>query len=234
MWHKKIASEQRSFALLLVLTLFTFTLWSGGVAAAGVGIYAGGHTTEGGMGRVDYNYSLELKDDKTYEIKSYFIMANELYDFSEIGAYSLDANKLVITPQGQDPIEGSVNADGSITIPIKPSPMAPRRTEATLQASANPVAGVYKASMQGATTVEFTLYLTHQGQYFYLAVPANDSAPVYETGFYQVQGTDLTFKIADSDDTFTGKATDGEIVAPFVVSAMMGMRMEIKLEAEAN
>lgn len=234
MWHQKKKLRKRLFALAFVVTLLTFTAWqSGGVKAhaAGAGIYAGGHETSGGMGTVAYNYTLELKEDKSYEIKSYFLMGDTLYDFVETGTYVLDSDngKLVITPQGQEAIEGSIDTDGSITIGIKPSQMAPRRTEATLTLSNNKVAGVYRATLQGPTVVEATLYLTHRGEYFYMAVPSNDTAAVHETGTYTLGGTEIAFHIADSADAVTGTVDSGEIAAPFIVSAVMGMRMEIKL-----
>ena len=231
MWHHKGKLGRGLFVLVCVVTLLSLTAGQSGVEAAGVGIYAGGHETVGGMGKVAYNYSLELKEDQSYEIKSYFIMGDELYDFTETGTYVLDAanGKITITPQGQEAIDGSLNKDGSITIGIKPSQMAPRRTESTLTLSTNKVAGVYGATLQGPTVVEATLYLTHAGEYFYMAVPSNDTAAVHESGTYSVSGTEISFKIADSADTFKGTVDGDEIAAPFIVSAVMGMRMEIKL-----
>jgi hypothetical protein len=203
----------------------------GAVQAASehVGVYAGGHETAGMSGQVTYTYSVELKADDSYELKSYFIMGDALYEFVEMGAYTIDGSKLVITPEGQDPIEGSLNNDGSITTQVKPSQMASRRTESTLVPSNIAVAGVYTATLQGPTVVEATLYLTYQGQYFYIAVPGNDSAAVHEDGVYSVNGAELTFRATDTDTTFVGNVQDGKVKAPFVVSAMMGMRMEIEL-----
>lgn len=231
MGHLEVNAKQAFFGVVLIATLVLFTALSGGQVQAAdyVGVYAGGHETAGMGGKVTYTYSVELKADATYELKSYFVMGDSLYEFIETGAYVIDGGKLVITPAGQDPVEGSLNSDGTITIGVKPSQMASKRTEATLAPSAVTVAGVYKATLQGPTTIEATLYLNHQGQYNYLAVPGNDSGAVHENGFYGVAGEELTFKVADSDVTFVGKAKDGKVSAPFVVSAVMGMRVEIEL-----
>ncbi len=223
-------ASSRFLSLVLMATLVLFAA-SGAVQAADyIGVYAGGHEAAGMGGNVTYTYSLELKADATYEINSYFVMGDALYEFIESGSYVVDGSKLTITPEGQDAIEGAFNSDGTISIGIKPSQMARTRTDATLTPSNNAVAGVYSATLQGPTVVEATLYLDHQGQYHYMAVPGNDTAAVYENGFYTVSGTELAFKVSDSDVTFVGSIQDEEITAPFVVSAMMGMRMEITLE----
>ncbi len=225
---------KRAFFGVVLMTALVFgvVMSSGAVQAASehIGVYAGGHETAGMGGAVTYTYSVELKADDTYELKSYFIMGDVLYEFIETGAYIVDGTKLIITPSGQEAVEGSLNNDGSLTIGVKPSQMASKRTESTLAPSNNLVAGVYKATLQGAVAVESTLYLSHNNQYFYMAVPVNDSAAVHDNGVYSVNGAELSFKVADSDVTFVGKAEDGKVSAPFVVSAMMGMRMEITLE----
>lgn len=224
--------KRKFLGLVLIAILAVGAMSSGVVLAANehIGVYAGGHETAGMGGAVTYRYSVELKADDTYELKSYFIMGDTLYEFIETGAYSVDGTKVVITPAAQEPIEGSLNSDGTLTIAVKPSQMASKRTESTLVPSNNPVAGVYKGTLQGAVAVDVTLYLTHNNQYFYIAKPANDSAAVHENGTYAVNGAEFSFKVADSDVAFAGKVEDGKLSAPFVVSAMMGMRMEISLE----
>jgi len=217
-------------AFLSVVLLTALVVFAGVAQGADyVGVYAGGHETAGMGGSVVYTYSVELKADDSYELKSYFVMGDALYEYIETGAYTRDGAKLVITPEGQDAIEGSLNSDGTITVGVKPSQMASKRTESTLAPATNAVAGVYKAALQGAAVVDITLYLTHQGQYSYLAVPQSDSPAVIEHGVYSASGAELTFQVADSDETFVGKVQDGKVSAPFVVSAMMGMRMEIEL-----
>ncbi|HHT91738.1 MAG: hypothetical protein QM451_02320 [Bacillota bacterium] len=217
-------------ALLSVILLTILVFFAGVVQAADLlGVYAGGHETAGMGGSIVYTYSVELKADDSYELKSYFVMGDVLYEFIETGTYSVDGAQLVITPEGQEPIEGSVNSDGTITIGVKPSQMARERTEAALTPSAIAVAGVYKATLQGAAAVEITLYLTPLGEYYYLAVPDSDSPAVHENGAYQVNGAELAFQVAESGETFAGKVEDDKVSAPFIVSAMMGMRMEIEL-----
>ena len=231
MCQKWASSKGVFFSLVLIAALIVVALPGGAVQAASdhIGVYAGGHGTTGMAGTVNYTYSVELKADESYELKSYFVMGDALYEFVETGAYAVDGGKLVITPAGQDALVGTLNSDGSITMEVKPSQMASKRTEATLVPSENTVAGVYKATLQGAVAVEATLYLTHQGQYAYIAVPGNDSAAVHENGTYSVTGTEVTFQIAESGETVSGTAQDGKVSAPFVVSAMMGMRMPVEL-----
>ena len=75
---------------------------------------------------------MELKADGSYELKSYFVLEDALYEFVETGTYQVDGSILIITPQGgEDALEGTVNENGSITVPIKPSQMARQRTEST-------------------------------------------------------------------------------------------------------
>jgi hypothetical protein len=230
MCQRWTSSKEVLCSVVLIAALVLCGAMAGVVQASGhIGVYAGGHETMGMGGQVVYTYSVELKADNSYELKSYFVMGDALYEFVETGAYTIDGSKLVITPEGQDPIEGSLNSDGTITVAVKPSAMASKRTESTLTRSNNTVAGVYTATFQGPTVVEVTLYLTHQGEYCYLAVPGNDSPAVHEDGVYSVNGTELTFKVADSDTTFAGTVQDGKVKAPFIVSAMMGMRMEIEV-----
>ena len=221
-------SKKKLFGLVLAAALVCF-FGFGAANAAKVGTYAGGHLTPGMGGVINYTYSLELKADGSYELKSYFVLEDALYEFVEIGTYQVNGSKLIVTPQGEDALEGTVNENGSITVPIKPSQMARQRTESTLVLRDNPVAGVYRATLQGPTTVEATLYLALGGDYFYLAVPGNDAEHVYEQGFYSVNGTKITFSSADGLDSFEGTVVNNTITAPFVVSKVMGMRVEIDL-----
>lgn len=218
--------------VVLIVAVVLFAAWSGGAVLAAdsyIGVYAGGHETVGMGSAINYTYSLELKGDGSYEIKSYFIMGDALYEHVETGVYSVDGSKLVITPEGQDPVQGTLIDDGSIFISLKPSMMARERTEASLTPSKVAAAGVYTATLEGPTTVEATLYLNHQGQYHYLAVPGNDADAVHEQGYYSVAGDEITFQIADTGEVFAGKVSEDTVAAPFVVSAMMGMRIEIEL-----
>lgn len=224
--------RRKGFRAALLLTALAAALicsgFSSAASAEAVGIYAGGHETAGMGSIIKYTYSLELKADASYELKSYFVMGDELYEFIETGSYSVDGSNLALTPEGEDTLEGTVNADGSITVPVKPSAMARQRTTSTLVKVENPAAGVYTAEMQGAATVKATLYLDYQGGYYYLAVPDNGSEPVHEQGFYGVQGDVITFTTS-AGETFTGKLGENTISAPFVVAKMMGMRVEIQL-----
>ncbi len=216
-------------ALFLVLVLAV--VFSGTVLAAEVlGVYAGGHETAAGMGgKVAYHYFIDFKADGSYVIKSYFVMGDSLYDYVEEGTYSVSGEELQITPNGGEAIVGNVNADGTVAISIKPSMMASKRTDAVLAPSANTVAGVYTATLQGPTVIEATLFLTHTGEYYYLAVPGNEAEAVVETGTYQTAGDEITFVLADTGEVVVGAVQDGEIEAPFVVSVVMGMRMGITL-----
>ncbi|HPT83428.1 MAG TPA: hypothetical protein PLM25_06020 [Limnochordia bacterium] len=228
-----MAKWQKGFKTAL-LGLFTAaallcSLWfSGAASAAAVGIYAGGHETAGMGGLINYTYTVELKADGSYELKSYFVVGDALYDFVETGTYQVDGSRLVLVPEGEDALEGTVNADGSITVPVKPSQMARQRTESTLVLTDNPAAGIYRATLQGPTTVEATLYLNAQGGYYYLAVPGNNSEAVHEQGFYSVQGSTITFTTS-AGEVFTGTLGENTVRAPFVVAKVMGIRVEIEL-----
>lgn len=217
-------------SLGLVLTaFFIVSLLGGAASAAPLGVYAGGHETPGMGGMISYTYSLELKEDSTYELKSYFVLGDALYEFIETGAYQTEGSKLVLTPAGAEPIEGTINGDGSLTVAVQPSQMARARTESTLRPSTLKAAGVYRATFQGPTTVEATLYLDHLGGYYYLAVPGNDGEAVHESGTYTEQGGELTLTTA-AGESFAGSIAGNKVKAPFIVSKVMGMRIEIELE----
>ncbi len=202
------------------------------------GIYGGGHETTGMGGTINYMYTLELKEDFNYEIESYFIMGDEVYDFVETGTYELDLinEKITITPDGGETIEGQLNDDDTITIGVKPSQMAPSRTESTLTfTTTSDYAGVYSVTLSGMVDVDATLFLNHMGEYYYMAVPDSDSDTVYENGTYSVDGTVITFAIeGDPTDTQTGTIEAGEVTADFIVSVMMGIRSEITLVLEQD
>jgi len=225
MRHWQRGSKLALLGMVLAAAVFFASL--GLVSAAETGVYAGGHTTTGMGGMINYTYSLELKADGSYELKSCFVLGDTLYDFVETGTYQVAGSQLTIVPEGEEALEGVIS-DGSITVPVKPSQMARERTESTLVLTDNPVAGVYRATLQGPVTVEATLYLSHRGDYFYLAVPGNDAEHVYEEGSYTAQAGEIVFTTRDGQ-TFTGKAGENTVSAPFLVSKVMGMRVEIEL-----
>lgn len=218
-------------SIAVFLTIVTVMAFYGTVLASGIsGVYAGGHETTAGMGgKVSYHYFIDFQADGNYIIKSYFIMGDALYDYVEKGTYSVSGKELTIIPDDGEVVTGSVNEDDSVSISIKPSMMAPKRTDVVLAPSANTVAGVYTATLQGPSVIEATLFLTHTGEYYYLAVPDNDAEAVQETGTYMMAGDEITFVLAETGEVVDGVVKDGEIEAPFVVSVVMGMRMGITL-----
>lgn len=219
------------FGIAVFVAVVFVTAFFGTVLASGIsGVYAGGHETTAGMGgKVSYHYFIDFQADENYVIKSYFIMGDALYDYVETGTYSVSGKELTITPDGGEAITGSINEDGSVAISIKPSMMASKRTETVLAPSVNTVAGVYTATLQGPTVIEATLFLTHSGEYYYLAVPGNDAEAVQENGTYMTVEDEITFVLAETGEVVVGVVKDGEIEAPFVVSVVMGIRMGITL-----
>lgn len=228
MRHWQTGSKTVLLGVVLAAVLICSAWLPGAVSAAEVGVYAGGHETAGMGGIITYTYGVELKADGSYELKSYFVLGDALYEYVETGTYQVDGSKLVLVPAGEDALEGVINADGSITVPVKPSEMARQRTESTLVLTKNPAAGVYRATLQGPTTVEATLYLNPQGGYYYLAVPGNGAEAVHEQGFYSVQDGTIAFTTS-SGESFSGKLSENTVSAPFVVSKVMGIRVEIEL-----
>ena len=145
----------------------------------------------------------------------------------ETGSYQGAGVQLSIVPEGEEALEGVIS-DGSITVPVKPSLMARERSESTLVLTDNPVAGGYRATLQGPVTVEATLYLSLRGDYFYLAVPGNDAEHVYEEGAYTAQACEFVFTTRDGQ-TFTGIAGEYPVSAPFLVSKVMCTLVVIEL-----
>lgn len=220
-----------SFTVLTVLVFVIACVGINNVQAQAVqGVYAGGHKTTGMGGGVQYYYSLDFKAAEKYEFKSYFIMGDSIYELVEAGSYELSGTKVTIVPDGGDAVSGSLNSDGTVTIAIKPSMMASSRVESTLAPVVNPVAGVYTATFQGPTVVEVTLFLTYEDTYFYIAAPQGEGAEAYhESGSYSVAAGEITFVVEESGEEVVGVVQSGQVTAPFILSARMGMRMEIDL-----
>ena len=84
MRHWQRGSKLALLGMVLAAAVFFASL--GLVSAAETGVYAGGHTTTGMGGMINYTYSLELKADGSYELKSYFVLGDTLYDFVETGS----------------------------------------------------------------------------------------------------------------------------------------------------
>ncbi|MEW5825529.1 MAG: hypothetical protein AB1778_01750 [Candidatus Bipolaricaulota bacterium] len=157
------------------------------VLAEYFGTYVGSHSTQAMGATVEYVYTLELKAGLRYAFVSEFAMGGTDYSYAENGTWSVADGKLTLDPADEDPVEGTISAEGEITVAIRPSAMAPMRADRILRIATHAeVAGTYVGEKSSPMyTVKSTLDLDMFGNYHYSAdVGMPDKYE--ETGAYDV------------------------------------------------
>ena len=162
------------------------------------GTYAGGHTVRAMGSNVDYAYTLILKAGLRYVFSSEFAMGGTLYTYVETGYWNVDGDVFTLEPTDEDPVQGSINAEGDITIGIRASEMARSRTESILRVATHAAyAGTYVGlKMSPMYTANATLILDMFGEYHYTADVGMPEA-FEELGSYDVVGTEISFAPVD-------------------------------------
>jgi hypothetical protein len=162
------------------------------------GTYAGGHSVQAMGSAVDYAYTLELKAGLRYVFSSEFSMGGTLYTYTENGYWNVDGDAYTLEPAGEDPVQGTINAEGDISIGIRASEMARSRTESLLRVATHAdYAGTYvglKATPM--YTANATLVLDMFGGYHYSA-DVGMPEPFEESGTYDVSGSEISFTPED-------------------------------------
>jgi len=185
------------------------------------GTYAGGHSVMAMGSAVDYAYTLTLKAGLRYEYVSQFAMGGESYSYEETGTWDIDGDQFILYPEGQDAVQGTIDADGAITIGVLGSAMASSRTESVLRIATHAdYAGTYtglksSAMYSAATTVVLDMFGT-----FHYSADVGEPDLYEETGSYDVDGTDITFA-PEGGDTYAGTLENMVLSGSFKVIGMM-------------
>jgi len=185
------------------------------------GTYAGGHSVMAMGNAVDYTYTLTLEAGLRYEFASEFGMGGETYTYEESGTWDIDGDQFTLYPDGEETVQGTVGADGAITIGVRASAMASSRTESVLRiathaAFAGTYVGLKSTPMYAANT---TMVLNMFGTFHYSA-DVGEPEPYEETGTYDVSGTDVTFT-PEGGDAYSGTLENLVLAGNFKVIGMM-------------
>jgi len=158
------------------------------------GTYAGGHSVMAMGSPVDYAYTLTLKAGLRYAYVSEFAMGGETYSYEETGTWNIDGDQFTLYPEGEDAVQGTIDADGAITVGVRGSAMASSRTESLLRIATHAgYAGTYVVEKATAMyTANATLTLDMFGTYTY-SVSVGMPEPYVEAGTYDVSDTAITF-----------------------------------------
>ncbi|HDS29362.1 MAG TPA: hypothetical protein ENN96_02650 [Candidatus Acetothermia bacterium] len=158
------------------------------------GTYVGSHSTQAMGTTVDYLYTLQLKAGLRYVFSSEFTMGGTAYTYSETGSWSVSGDQLILNPADEPPVQGTITADGRITIGIRPSAMAAARTERVLRLATHAhVAGTYFSEKSTPMyTAKATMVLDMFGDYRY-TVDVGQPQPYEESGSYDVADCTITF-----------------------------------------
>lgn len=163
------------------------------------GTYLGSHSTQAMGSSIDYVYSLRLKAGLRYEFSSEFAMGDTTYTYAESGSWDVSGEVFTLVPADEEPVQGTI-ADGQITVGIRPSAMAPTRTDRVLQIATHAdVAGTYVGQKASAMyTVTANLDLDMFGKYHYMA-DVGQPDNYEESGSYDVADGAVTFEPEGGD-----------------------------------
>lgn len=162
------------------------------------GTYVGSHSTQAMGSAIDYVYSLQLKAGLRYVFSSEFIMGGTTYTYSETGTWNVVGEEFILDPADEPPVTGTITHDGQITIGIRPSAMAPTRTDRLLRIATHAdVAATYVGKKATPMyTAEATMVLDMFGNYHY-AADVGQPQGYEESGSYDVIDTVVTFRPED-------------------------------------
>jgi len=150
----------------------------------------------------------------------------------EFGVFTLEGNSFTFYPEDDDEYTGTLESNGSITLPLSPDQVAPRANQTLHYQHQATIVGQYEgfktASAGGMKMYETTavLELREDGTYSYTGTDTVNGV-VTESGTYVFSGNQVTFTVGGSSTTFTGRFKDGVLVAGFKVSTMSTSRTDI-------
>ncbi len=199
------------------------------------GEYAGSHTVEAMGSAVEYEYYLTLEAGREFTFVSDYSMGSTPYQYTESGHYDVEEGELTLH-LGTETVIGQFDTQMNLTLPVKPSEMANREERllrvATTAACASIYHGYY-ASYTGETLdyeVDLTVVLDKFGGYT-LTAENSVSGTLSETGSFTLDGKDLEFSPATSEDTFTGEVQNYVLQGEFLV-ATGDSRQQVTLYCE--
>jgi len=190
------------------------------------GTYSGSHSTQAMGSTIDYAYTLTLKAGLRYVFASEFAMGGEIYTFVETGSWNVDGEQFTLGPTDEAAVQGTISAEGEITVGILPSEMARSRTEGLLRIATHAdVAGTYVGEKSTAMyTAKATMVLDMFGSYHYTADVGMPEA-YEESGSYDVTETDISFE-PDDGTAYAGTLENLTLNGSFrVIGSMPGTEM---------
>ncbi|MDP3130357.1 MAG: hypothetical protein Q8N15_03360, partial [Bacillota bacterium] len=168
-------------------------------------------------------------DDGSYSFHSIFVMSEVDYWFDEVGTFTVDGNSVTITPEGSDPVVGSIAVDGSLTIGIKASAMG-SRTARTLVPSGveydqNYVGGHEVSAMGSLVNYHYTLTLGLDGTYavYSTFIMSEVTYEFEEIGTFTVVGDVITIT-PDGGEAVAGTINADGTLAVSIKASAMGAR----------
>lgn len=195
--------------------------------------YAGEHSVSAMGSEVTYAYYLQLGEGREFKFVSDYSMSGTDYQYLESGYYDISGSNVILHLDGED-VTGSFNEDNNLQIPVKPSDMGDRE-ERTLQiattASCASTYYGYAYSEMGGTTMydaQVTLVLDKFGGYSYTAADTVNGT-VTETGSFSIDGSQISFSPADSDQNYTATLENFIFTGAFEVSTESTTRVDLTL-----
>ena len=195
------------------------------------GEYAGSHTVSAMGSEVVYDYYLQLNSGREFKFVSNFTMNQEPYEFVETGFYDVDDGVVTLHLEGET-VTGQFDSNRNLTIGIKASEMADR-TERVLQVATTAACASiyygYATKEMGGVIMYDTEMVSTLDKFGGYTFTGNDliSGEYSETGSFTIDGNNLVFSPADSDDTYTGSLVNFVVTAPFKVSSATSTRTEV-------
>ena len=196
------------------------------------GTYAGGHSKTAMGSTIEYVYTLTLKAGLRYVFESEFAMGGTVYTFTETGSWNVDGEQFTLYPADEVAVQGTIGAEGEITVGIRASEMASSRTESLLRIATHAdVAGTYVGLKSTAMyTADTTMVLDMFGTYHYTA-EVGMPEPFEESGSYDVTGTEISFE-SDDGTAYTGTLENLVLTGSFkVIGGMPGTELVMYSEA---
>jgi hypothetical protein len=188
-------------------------------------VYSGTHTAQSMSGEVVYLYYMSFVDGN-YEFYSSYEMGGETYDFAEVGTYTLVDLVLTITPLEGTAQAGTLNNDGSIEVPVKPSDMGARAARSLVPVDELPLGTLYEGThtvtaMSGTIVYHYQIAFIDGAYEFYSTYEMGEELYDYsETGTYVVEGNVLTMTPSVGEAADGLIHVDGSLQAPIKASDM--------------
>jgi hypothetical protein len=190
------------------------------------GTYVGTHSTQAMGTTIDYLYSLVLKAGLRYAFTSKFTMSGTDYSYTETGSWDVSDAQFTLDPAEEDPVQGTITADGVITVGIRPSAMAPTRSDRVLRVATHAdVAGTYIGLKSSPMyTVTATMELDMFGNYHYVA-DVGMPDPFEESGSYDVMNGEITLE-PEGGTPFCASLEDLVLTGEFrIIGSMPGTEL---------